>query len=668
MASPKERILGAGPFRRVRTTRNPYDELDDALYTATDCYMEDPVSGGGVFARPGTVVWGPITDANPGQCVFSFTTADGSTAYNFFFIGGKVYRQATDLSTTPTDVTPTGVTIATSGRIFVTALADSIIVNDGANPPWLGTNLGGTPITGTTIPYQTAAVLLSIGSTDTRVANAAFAYLIAGTNYSKTATAAGTALPAGTIPTDTWGVYRASVGTTGTITFTAGAANYTTGYASEVLAIAALPATPANQWNMGYFTVQTATGQPFVAGTDALAGGVSGNPANATNYYAGDAPPWQAFGQPVIYTGAVFFILQTVEGVAARTTIAWSEPNQPGVGYQQTDYDNAWTLTQTSTDPLFALAATNDALYYSRRYSWGAITGAPNVNFQNTATHDVVSGNVGCVAPATVRTFLNYVYFCDQAGRPYRFAVGGSPEPIWRQASAVFESVSTASEVGTAWWAVVEPNLNVYGVLVGGAALLSNNFYVFDAATGIYLGSWNFSGGVEMDAGGIMVGTSAAGYLAMIQAGDGSNNHGLRKLMRVADGTWTDNGSVIAANVRTGPLGYNTKVSYTFPEIRAITGMTGFLTAPDTTLALTTSQGLSGGVVSGATLAQAPEAAFDGLWLTTWQTSNSGTNPAFGRDIRVLLNQPTNITNAQWRVFRIEVDAVEQGKSGIGNW
>src|SRR5690606_22099470 len=135
---------------------------------------------------------------------------------------------------------------------------------------------------------------------------------------------------------------------------------------------------------------------------------------------------------------AVFFILQTVEGVAARTTIAWSEPNQPGVGYQQTDYDNAWTLTQTSADPLYALAATNDALYYFRAFSIGAITGAPNVNFQNTATHDVVSGNVGCVESSTVRTFRNYVYFADAQSRPYRFAMGGAPEPIWQQASFLF--------------------------------------------------------------------------------------------------------------------------------------------------------------------------------------------------------------------------------------
>lgn len=137
----------------------------------------------------------------------------------------------------------------------------------------------GTDKTG---PVQT--VTLSRGSTDTAVASTAFQYAIAETMYQKAAVAAGTALAAGTIPTNTWGIYLFTINAAGTITSTAGAANFTTGYATEAAAIAALPATPDGSASMGYVTVQTKVGSPFIGGTDGLAGGASGNVANATNY------------------------------------------------------------------------------------------------------------------------------------------------------------------------------------------------------------------------------------------------------------------------------------------------------------------------------------------------------------------------------------------------
>ncbi len=132
---------------------------------------------------------------------------------------------------------------------------------------------------------------LAIGSTDTQVASGAFDYQIGAaaggvnTFKKKGAVAAGTALAAGTIPINKWGVYLVSIDAAGTITVTGGAANGTTGYASEAAAIAALPATPASQAALGYFTVQTHSGTTFIGTTDALAGGTTGNEAAATNYY-----------------------------------------------------------------------------------------------------------------------------------------------------------------------------------------------------------------------------------------------------------------------------------------------------------------------------------------------------------------------------------------------
>lgn len=136
---------------------------------------------------------------------------------------------------------------------------------------------------------------LARGSTDDRVASGAFTYQIGAvtgqvnTFKSVAAVAAGTELPAGTQPINTWGVYLVSINAAGTIAVTAGALNFTTGYASEALALAAIPDAPANSAVMGYFTNLTEVGSTFIAGTDALQGGVTGNPASDTNYYEAGA-------------------------------------------------------------------------------------------------------------------------------------------------------------------------------------------------------------------------------------------------------------------------------------------------------------------------------------------------------------------------------------------
>lgn len=665
MASPKEQTFGAGPFKRVRTTSNPYDDFaPDTLADASNCYLADPQFGGGIYARPGITRWGPVSSsANKGQAVYCHTALDG-TNYNFFFINGKVYRQDTDLSTTPVDVTPLNVTISPTARIYVTSLADQIVVNDGVNVPWLGSSLEVVPITATVIeraPTQGPHLEFD-GAFDTAIHVSAVNILFNGVFSAAASTPSGIALPAGTIPADQWGCFRVSINSAGTFAVTAAAANFTTGYATEAAAIAAVPATPVGGWNIGYFTVQTAVGQPFIDGTDGLAGGSSGNVANATNYYEGAPPPWTAFGQPVIYTGSVFFILsETTEdaistNVHARTTITWSEPNQPNVGYQQTDYDNAWTLTQTSTEPLYALAATNDALYYFRQLSIGAVTGAPNINFQNTATHDVVSANVGCTAPATVQTFLNYVYFVDARGRPQRLPVGGVPEPIWRQAQSYFEGSDRSRYVPFSYWAVLEPNLNVY-LLAYGFTAASLAFFVFDAVTGIYMGQWSSEtqSAPGWEAGGIMRDANGVPQFVTVTPVN-SGNHYLWKWARVGDAVWTDNADAVTAIVTTGYLGYNARRGYTIPETRAVAALHGSGTAPALTVAYSTSQQN----VTPASMFSVASAPF-GPYRLTHQPAN-----LMGRHVQLTIR--SQATSAQLKLYRIEVDMVEQGTSPLTDW
>lgn len=153
-------------------------------------------------------------------------------------------------------------------------------------------NLGGMPpsakyclVFGERLILGNLDLALGIGTTDTSVASSNFDYYIAGAYYNKTAVVVGTALAAGTIPQNKYGIYRFTIVAAGTITCTPAAANFTTGYDTEALAIAALPAVPANNINMGYITVMSTNAAGFVGNTDALMGGATGNPAAFTDYY-----------------------------------------------------------------------------------------------------------------------------------------------------------------------------------------------------------------------------------------------------------------------------------------------------------------------------------------------------------------------------------------------
>lgn len=124
---------------------------------------------------------------------------------------------------------------------------------------------------------------LSIGTTVT-LASSACVITIAGVPVKVAATTAQALGSLGTIPASTWGLIAVDAVAAGTITFVSAAANYSTGYATEALAIAAVPAKTTDKARIGYLTI-LASSSTFVVGTDALAGGTGGNPATTTNYY-----------------------------------------------------------------------------------------------------------------------------------------------------------------------------------------------------------------------------------------------------------------------------------------------------------------------------------------------------------------------------------------------
>lgn len=656
----KSYTFGGGLWNGVDDTTEPYDDVPSLLTNAANGYIADTINASGFYSRPGCTTTGQLSGSpGIGQGTYDVLGPDG-VHYSFLFPGdGTIRRLSSDLSTS-TNVTPTNIVIGQGngigvGSLFVSCnqLNGQLLVSDGLNKPWVGTNLSSTPITATQIESgSTGGVTLSRGSTDTHIASTAFSYQNSGTVIPVAAITTGTALPTGTIPSNTWGVYRVSYVAFSGVAVTAAAANFTTGYASEALAIAAVPAMVGGQWNMGYVTVLTGSGHMFIGNTDALAGGASGNPASTTNYYVGEFGPWSAFAGPEIYTDAAFFVCNTINGVSARTTIVWCEPNQPLVGYEQTNFADFWNLTQTGSTPIYGLKGTNSGLYYFRDLSIGSLSGAPSINFQNNATHDVISLNVGCVAAKTIQSLGNYIYFCDVQGRPWRFALGGTPEPIWQQLRGIyFSQVGAATYTASVFsytWAIIEPNLNLYlcGVWYATGSGLPNRLQVFDAVSGQYCGYWTVEAngttgpGVPraLHIGGIVY-SSAVGQYYLLMLGTGVSGNGYPwKLAGLADNVWQDNGSTVPVIPQTQRLGYAAATEWTLNAARTITNSA----TPVVLTTIATNGSVSQGTVT-------PPASSDGTFLAQWMPT--GTT---GRGFQMQISPST--TTSQWALFRAECD------------
>lgn len=125
--------------------------------------------------------------------------------------------------------------------------------------------------------YLVVQPTLSRGSTAQNVANVAFYYSIGGAVYYKAAVAAGTAPGNDVVPQAKFGAVAFDIGVNGTIDAVEAPAN-ATGYASALLAAAALPAPAADHARMGYVTATKSDGA-FTFGTTAL------NAANSTVAY-----------------------------------------------------------------------------------------------------------------------------------------------------------------------------------------------------------------------------------------------------------------------------------------------------------------------------------------------------------------------------------------------
>jgi hypothetical protein len=141
------------------------------------------------------------------------------------------------------------------------------------------------------------------------------------------------------------------------------------------------------------------------------------------------------YGRPTLYYAKVFGIKDT-----ERSTIVWSEENDPTIGYEAGGYNNAWTLGQTSQDALRGLMGTNEALYYWRRNSVSAITGPVNSAFATTGTREGVSDTEGTLTQG-MALYDRLIFFLDAEKRPHVLLPGAGVVPIWKDFSQTIAGI-----------------------------------------------------------------------------------------------------------------------------------------------------------------------------------------------------------------------------------
>lgn len=401
--------LVSGPWKGVYSTNDPFDADKEFLIGAKNTYIPDAMAGSGVYGRPGFregLGGDPLyvgAENFRGQCIYPHPMLDGTTI-SFLVHGGRLFRVDQALATA-TDVTPVAVDIdaGIATRVYMVSCVGQLVVTDGVNRPWIGSNLTSTPITGTYIDYDGAGV------------------------------------------------------------------------------------------------------------------------------------EWTAYGAPQLYLGGVFFILNEVGGVSRRLDISSSEPGLPAIGYEQITADESFSndiaLITSSGSPVFALSSTNNALYYLRAQSIGAISGTQIGDLSGSPTEDAISFNVGSQAPGTLCQFGSSFFFIDAIGRPWRFTYGSPPQPIWYDMRGVVQEQQVASPQTTAVVssACIEPTLNKFVAAIWSADSLSfappDTMYVFDAVTGNYEGLWQVTdpndptGGLGIECVGILTDSSGRSQMVVMTPG-----------------------------------------------------------------------------------------------------------------------------------------------------
>jgi len=196
------------------------------------------------------------------------------------------------------------------------------------------------------------------------------------------------------------------------------------------------------------------------------------------------------FGQPVVYYAKLFGIKST-----ERSTIVWSEEADPNVGYEATIsgrvYNNAWTVGQTDQNTLFALAATNRAMYLFRARSITEISGAVADDFRTTGTLPAVSSVVGCQSPGGVVVVDEDIWFWSSDNQPRVIRAGGglAPESNAMGQTVRYSPLSTAALANVRAVYVDYASVVLFGFPESGSTV-PTAYLAMSTNTGAYVGLW----------------------------------------------------------------------------------------------------------------------------------------------------------------------------------
>lgn len=192
-----------------------------------------------------------------------------------------------------------------------------------------------------------------------------------------------------------------------------------------------------------------------------------------------------AYGAPTVYYAKLFFIKNT-----ERNTIVWSEEADATTGYEASGFNNAWTLGQTDQEAIVAIQGTNEALYYWRARSAGAISGAVNADFVNSGTRENVSNNIGTASPDGIVIHEQAIYFLSADGYPYKLQIGGSLVPLWADVRETLSGFprDSLSKVVTANYL---PTQHVVIGIPESGATYSSRYLAIDTRTDLIGGLWS---------------------------------------------------------------------------------------------------------------------------------------------------------------------------------
>lgn len=276
------------------------------------------------------------------------------------------------------------------------------------------------------------------------------------------------------------------------------------------------------------------------------------------------------YGKPTVYYAKVFDVKNT-----ERRTIVWSEENDATTGYEAGGYNNAWTLGQTNQEALYGVIGTNEALYYFRARSIGAVSGAVTTDFRTTGTREAVSETSGTTSPDSLVYHERRVFYLDADLRPHVVIPGEGAVPIWEDAAetvALLDRDYAASALG-----FYDPTTKlVFFGVVGPGSTVPSMLLVYNPGTSVpeFVGVWR---GFSFNAAAVVKNLDGNPVLLHIDENGYAYDHG------TPTGTlWSDalnaGTAPIEHVVQPGYMGYDVEAAKTFDELNTNVRTTTTLT------------------------------------------------------------------------------------------